>query len=713
MKKILLAAVILLGSIYSIKAQTVYFQDFQASGTNAPSGWTTGVASYHPKNQGWKFNDVFPTHGNSLWLNNTATHTYCAFVDDVDYNYTGSSWNNTTGIADYDTLYTTSINCSTASHVFMTFDLNFNNYTGYEVGTLIVSTNGGSTWTKITDLPSQSGSLAWQDSLVADISSFTAGQANVELAFTWNNAGAVSHYGAPGWGMAIDNLDVYAPLGYDLSVTAQNLSPLMQAGTAYTFTGSIYNYGGDSIKSMTMNYAVNGNVGSPATQTFTLTPTFNSLTSYDWSMSAAQFTPPSAGTYTVKFWADNLNGSYIDQNHANDTLTANFWVLPSLKPRQALYEEFTGQSCVYCMLAGPNMDSVQTNNATTSNIIRYHVPIPGRDFMYGDGNGANTGTWVNPRMTYYSVDAAPTGFLDGTSLEPSGLDPDSATRYSSHTLQADDNVGSPFTIDITSAGFDAAKDSFYVSGSITAYAAFTSGLKLQVALTIDSLTYPQDLSTDNPQGEFQPPIGSTSGNSGVPDTYFPYVLKFPHVLEYMFPSASGTSLAAFTSGQQQPFTFGWKQNHPWGEYPNGSHALGDSTDYHASSTGQIVVFVQTNNSIPADFLPAKYVFQSASAPFSGMVYTGMQKLSDGVLFEMYPNPTNNNTNIKFQLDKDQNINVAVYNMLGEQVYSTNQGNMPAGTHTITIDGSNLQNGMYFVRIITDNVTTTKKLIIQR
>ena len=80
---------------------------------------------------------------------------------------------------------------------------------------------------------------------------------------------------------------------------------------------------------------------------------------------------------------------------------------------------------------------------------------------------------------------------------------------------------------------------------------------------------------------------------------------------------------------------------------------------------------------------------------------------------MYPNPTNNNTNLVFKLDKDQSVNIEVYNMLGEVVYTANENNMTAGTHTIAINGSNLQNGVYFVRLSADNVPTTQKLIIQK
>jgi hypothetical protein len=282
--------------------------------------------------------------------------------------------------------------------------------------------------------------------------------------------------------------------------------------------------------------------------------------------------------------------------------------------KQTLYEEFTGQSCVFCMLAAPNMDSVYTKNATTSNVIRYHVPIPARDFMYD----ANTTPSDQRGNTYYALTGAPWGDMDGSYLNPSGYQsPPENTIYSSTTLQAENAIGSPIKIDITSAKYIASKDSFYVSANITSYATFAAGLTAQVALTIDSLTYQYDLSMDDPRQEFAPPVGTGAAGysyQNAPDYFYDFTKKFTHVCEEMFPnSGNGTALAAFAPNTTQTISFGWKKNHPWGSYDT-PLAQRDSDFYDSSATGQFVVFVQTNNAIAAHSISAKYIFQSASAP---------------------------------------------------------------------------------------------------
>jgi hypothetical protein len=174
----------------------------------------------------------------------------------------------------------------------------------------------------------------------------------------------------------------------------------MQVGTPYTFSGTIDNFGGESILSMNMNYKVNG--GPTQTQTISSIIGFDALTYYNWTLNAIPFTPTSTGTYTIKYWADNLNGNNVDQHHANDTLTATFLAAASVIPKHALYEEYTGQSCVFCMVADPNVDSVETTNAATSNIIRYHIPASGRDFMYNE-----TTPLAMARSNYYNVTSGP------------------------------------------------------------------------------------------------------------------------------------------------------------------------------------------------------------------------------------------------------------------------------------------------------------------
>jgi len=505
----------------------------------------------------------------------------------------------------------------------------------------------------------------------------------------------------------INSINLHTPGNQDVNVLNQSIPHMVQVNKPYSFNGSVSFSGNNTISNANMNYSING--GAVKTQTIS---SLSNNTSTQWNMDAMPFTPTSTGAYTVKYWIDGLNAG-----NGADTLVAKFLAVDSVLTKQALYEEYTGQSCVFCMVAAPNMDSVYNNNAYNSNIIRYHVPIPERDFMY-----TATAGFVNVRESYYGVNGAPDGYMDGSFLNPSTYQQGNpGLRYSSTTVQDEDAVGSPFKITFSKARYNLSTDSFEVTANFTAYATFAAGLIAQIALTIDSITYQYDLSMEDPASTFAvckciPGSKGASGScSDCPDYYYDFTLKYPHVAEEMFPSSGGgTKLAAFTSGQTQTLSFAWKRNHPWGNYDRDT-IQGDSDHYDSSLTAQFVAFVQTNTAIASQGVPAQYVFQSASAPITGVSKdAGVAEISNGVPFKMYPNPANNNTTLAFNLSQNQNVNVQVYNILGEAVYTANEGMLSSGQHSLLINSTSLKNGIYLVRLITDNGgATLQKLIIQR
>ena len=80
-------------------------------------------------------------------------------------------------------------------------------------------------------------------------------------------------------------------------------------------------------------------------------------------------------------------------------------------------------------------------------------------------------------------------------------------------------------------------------------------------------------------------------------------------------------------------------------------------------------------------------------------------------FEIYPNPTTGITNLKLEMDNANDVNVAVFNILGKLLQSSNYTNVTNRTHSI--DLSNQPNGIYFVRLTTNGQTKTKKVIVNK
>jgi hypothetical protein len=77
----------------------------------------------------------------------------------------------------------------------------------------------------------------------------------------------------------------------------------------------------------------------------------------------------------------------------------------------------------------------------------------------------------------------------------------------------------------------------------------------------------------------------------------------------------------------------------------------------------------------------------------------------------YPNPFNPSTNISLDVSAAGNVNVSVYNLMGQVVSSLTEGYMNNGSYTLTWDASDQVSGMYLVRAETAGVVSTQKILL--
>ena len=54
----------------------------------------------------------------------------------------------------------------------------------------------------------------------------------------------------------------------------------------------------------------------------------------------------------------------------------------------------------------------------------------------------------------------------------------------------------------------------------------------------------------------------------------------------------------------------------------------------------------------------------------------------------------------------------VYDMLGQQVLDIQRGNVSAGTYYFQVDGSRMQDGVYFYTVKAGNNSVTKKMVVK-
>jgi hypothetical protein len=86
------------------------------------------------------------------------------------------------------------------------------------------------------------------------------------------------------------------------------------------------------------------------------------------------------------------------------------------------------------------------------------------------------------------------------------------------------------------------------------------------------------------------------------------------------------------------------------------------------------------------------------------------------LAQNYPNPFNPTTEIALDLPVAGHVNLTVFNVLGQQVRTLVDADMPAGSHVVSWDGTSgsgnaVSSGVYFYRLETGSFVETKKMML--
>jgi hypothetical protein len=81
------------------------------------------------------------------------------------------------------------------------------------------------------------------------------------------------------------------------------------------------------------------------------------------------------------------------------------------------------------------------------------------------------------------------------------------------------------------------------------------------------------------------------------------------------------------------------------------------------------------------------------------------------LLQNYPNPFNPVTIIRYELPKESNVSLRVFNMLGQEVAVLVDEVQAAGHRSVEFNASGLPSGMYLYRLTAGDFVATKKLVL--
>ena len=126
----------------------------------------------------------------------------------------------------------------------------------------------------------------------------------------------------------------------------------------------------------------------------------------------------------------------------------------------------------------------------------------------------------------------------------------------------------------------------------------------------------------------------------------------------------------------------------------------------------------------ADFYPGLYLDEDHDPYLNRVIHSSLLKdeivsvndpdlvnLSDITVSQNYPNPFSGTSVVTVELTESSNLSIEVFNLMGQKVYIYNAGIVGSGVHKLTIDGSNLQSGVFFYTVKADENSVTRKMIV--
>ena len=119
----------------------------------------------------------------------------------------------------------------------------------------------------------------------------------------------------------------------------------------------------------------------------------------------------------------------------------------------------------------------------------------------------------------------------------------------------------------------------------------------------------------------------------------------------------------------------------------------------------IIWLHQTDSKI--DIWMAKEVFN----PIITSVRNEHIDISSFYLMQNYPNPFNPVTTVEYNIEKPALVKIKVYDILGNDIRTLENGYKTSGKHKVIFNGNDLTSGIYFYSINYDGNTKTKSMIL--
>ena len=490
-----------------------------------------------------------------------------------------------------------------------------------------------------------------------DVSAF-AGQ-TIHVAFR--------HHNSTDWfRVNIDDVSVRTIQPNDVEMTSISTPTVSATGTNVTIAGTVTNKGANTITSLDVTWDDGSGVQS---ETFAVNIPTNGT--YNFSH-GTQLNVASAIAYNLNVCAE-ITGT-VDGDPSNNCVSHTVSGQGFVPTRHVVIEEGTGTWCGWCPRGAVAMETLNADASRPNFIgIAVHNGDPMTVTAYDNGASFSgfPGMNVNRKYLGESVSTgAMESFYDQASAEPTNADIAVVA-----TCDANGNISAEVT-----ATFAATVTTEHRLAAVLVENGVTGGSGYEQANYYSNQS--QNLALTSPNSGGMPNFDWQAAANPVPASSMVY----DHVGVALYGGYNGqansiTTPANANSSQSYTFTGSIGQSQAWN-----LHVVGMLIN---SSTGEIM-----------------------NANEAGLQLLGMPEYSIINSFNVYPNPTSDFAVINFELNKMADVQISITDMTGKVVYSNELSNV-SGVKSVSISAENMNNGIYFVNLMSNGSNMSQKLTINK
>lgn len=107
------------------------------------------------------------------------------------------------------------------------------------------------------------------------------------------------------------------------------------------------------------------------------------------------------------------------------------------------------------------------------------------------------------------------------------------------------------------------------------------------------------------------------------------------------------------------------------------------------------------------------ILTADQAKVTGIKENSNSVVNDFKLGRNYPNPFNPSTTIEFSLKNGSNIQLNIYNALGQKITTLINTTLGAGVHSVKFDATGLSSGIYFYQLKANGISLVKKMNLMK